>query len=152
MDDEWTLIGRMAIAAVLGFAIGFEREVRGKSAGERAFALISLGTSGMVAMGTISSADAESRIVQGVAAGIGFIGAGLIFRDTGGTVKGLTTAAAVWAVAAIGILCGAGYYDASVVATLAVLLILELESVLDLNRLDSNRGRQIEDEQGSKKG
>lgn len=152
MGTEWLLVGRMAIAGVLGFAIGCERELRGKPAGERTFALIAIGTSGMVSLGTMFSTDAVSRIIQGVAAGVGFVGAGLIFRSGGGTVKGLTTAAAVWAVAAIGILCGAGLYLASILSTLAVLLILELQFIPGFSRLDPDRWREAKDQHGSTKG
>jgi putative Mg2+ transporter-C (MgtC) family protein len=138
---EWTLVGRMALAAALGFVIGFERELRGKSAGTRTFALIGLGTAGIVALGAELSGSALSRIVQGVAAGIGFIGAGLIFQRERGMVHGLTTAAAVWAAAALGVLCGAGLYVAAIAGTALVLLVLELDEIPGLRRLDAGRLR-----------
>jgi putative Mg2+ transporter-C (MgtC) family protein len=140
----------MALAAVLGFVIGYERELRRKSAGERTFALIALGTAGIVGLGATLSVDAASRVIQGVAAGIGFIGAGLIFRGSGSAVKGLTTAAAVWAVAAIGTLCGAGLYVPAVVSTLAVIVILELQWIPGLRRLDPSRLLPPDDERDSR--
>jgi len=142
-DWEAGLVGRMALAAVLAYAIGFERELRGKSAGQRTFALIGLGTAALVALGSQISGDALSRVVQGVAAGIGFIGAGLIFQPERGPergkVLGLTTAAAVWAAAAVGVLCGAGAYVAAIAGTALAALILELDKLPGLRRLEPPR-------------
>jgi putative Mg2+ transporter-C (MgtC) family protein len=136
---ELVLVGRMALAAGLGWVIGFERELRGKSAGTRTFALIALGTAGIVSLGDEISGDALSRIVQGVAAGIGFIGAGLIFQRRQGIVLGLTTAAAVWAAAAIAVLSGAGAYLPAVAGMVLVVLVLELDEIPGLRRLDARR-------------
>jgi putative Mg2+ transporter-C (MgtC) family protein len=141
LDWEWAVVGRMALAAGLGWAIGFERELRRKSAGTRTFALIGLGTAAMVALGDGISGDAVSRIVQGVAAGIGFIGAGLIFQRRQGIVLGLTTAAAVWAAAAVGVLCGAGHFLAAIAGTALAVLVLELDEIPGLRRLDARRLR-----------
>jgi putative Mg2+ transporter-C (MgtC) family protein len=152
-DWELVLVGRMALAAGLGWVIGFERELRGKSAGTRTFALIALGTAGMVALGDEISGDALSRIVQGVAAGIGFIGAGLIFQRRQGLVLGLTTAAAVWAAAAIGVLSGAGAYLASAAGTALVVIVLELDEIPGLRRLDARRlGDELSGNSTSSKG
>lgn len=142
---EWELIGRMALAAVLGYAIGFERELRGKSAGERTFALIGLGTAAMVSLSTEISGDAASRVIQGVTAGIGFLGAGLIFQREQGMILGLTTAAAVWAVAAVAVLCGAGAYVAAVAGTGFAVLILELDKIPGIRRVEP---RRLREEQG----
>lgn len=139
---EWTLVGRMALAALLCYVIGFEREFRGKSAGERTFALIGAGTAAMVAVGANVSGSALTRTVQGIAAGIGFLGAGLIFQRRTGVVQGLTTAAAVWAAAGIAVLCGAGLYTAAVAGGALVLLVLELQQVPGLGRLNAARPRQ----------
>jgi putative Mg2+ transporter-C (MgtC) family protein len=142
---EPELIGRMALAMVLGYAIGFERELRGKSAGERTFSLIGLGTAAIVGIASEISGDAVSRVIQGVAAGVGFLGAGLIFQREQGMILGLTTAAAVWAVAAIGILVGAGAYVAGVASTAFVILILEVDKVPGLRRIEP---RRLREEQG----
>jgi putative Mg2+ transporter-C (MgtC) family protein len=141
-DWEWTLVGRMALAGFLGYAIGFERELRGKSAGERTFALIGLGTAALVSLGTEFGIDAASRIIQGVAAGIGFLGAGLIFQREQGMVLGLTTAAAVWAVAAVGVLVGAGAYVAAVAGTVLAVFILVLDKLPVIRRLEPRRLRE----------
>jgi putative Mg2+ transporter-C (MgtC) family protein len=132
----------MALAAVLGYAIGFERELRGKSAGERTFALIALGTAALVSLGAEFGPDATSRVIQGVAAGIGFIGAGLIFQRERGTVLGLTTAAAVWAVAAVSVLVGAGAYVAAILGTVLAVFILVLDKLPLLRRVEPRRLRE----------
>src|SRR5919204_427256 len=99
--DQLTILGRSALAAALGIVIGLERETRGKAAGERTFALLSLGSAAFVSIGGFLFPTSADRIVQGIAAGVGFLGGGVIFRREAG-VQGLTTAASAWAAAAIG--------------------------------------------------
>jgi len=122
-----TLIGRIALATVLGYVIGLERELRKKPAGERTFALVSLGAAAFTAAGVRHFPQAD-RIIQGVVTGIGFLGAGLIFRGAMG-VHGLTTAASVWSAAAVGIVVGLGDLLVGVAITALVLLVLEVEHV-----------------------
>lgn len=138
---EWELIGRMALGAALGYVIGFERELRGKSAGERTFALIALGAAALTALGQETFGAASTRVVQGIVTGVGFLGAGLIFQREHGIVLGLTTAASVWAIAAVGVLAGSGVYAASVVATALVVLILELDRLPVIRRVAPRRLR-----------
>lgn len=133
---QLTLLGRAALAALLGFAIGLEREYRGKSAGERTFALLAIGAAGFTGAGALlADPSGTSRVIQGVVAGMGFLGAGVIFRRSETGVKGLTTAAGAWAASAIGVLVGLGAYLASVLITLLVLLLLELDQVPVLRRI-----------------
>ena len=125
---------RLVVAALLGAAIGFERDTRGRPAGLRTHLIVSLASSLFMvvstqfvyvqryAPGDLVSVD-PSRIGSYVAAGIGFLGAGVILR-TGGGVRGLTTAAGLWLVAAIGLAAGAGMYPESVLATAVGLLAL----------------------------
>ena len=123
------MVVRLVVAAGLGAAIGYQREKSGKPTGLRTHILISLGA----ALFTIASlfgfgpaADA-SRVAAGVVAGIGFIGAGaIIHRGGGDIVTGLTTAATIWAVAAIGLAAGAGLFLVAGVATGITLIILFL--------------------------
>jgi putative Mg2+ transporter-C (MgtC) family protein len=127
---QLTLFGRAALAALLGFLIGIEREYRGKSAGERTFALLSFGAAGFAAAGALLlGRQGTSRIIQGVAAGVGFLGAGLIFQRRHTDVRGLTTAAGSWAATAVGVLTGLGAYVAAVLSTAFVLLVLELDRI-----------------------
>ncbi len=136
MEVQLTLLGRAALAALLGFAIGLERESRGKSAGERTFALLSFAAAAVTGLGALLlGPDPTSRIVQGTLAGVGFLGAGVIFRRRAADVRGLTTAAGAWAATAIGIVAGVGAYLAAVLGTVLVLIILEIDQIPFLRRL-----------------
>jgi putative Mg2+ transporter-C (MgtC) family protein len=123
----WEILVRLAAAAALGGVIGIERELREREAGFRTHMLVAVGA----ALFTLVSAYAwtdfsfsqrsgvtfdPTRIAAQIVTGIGFIGAGAIIRQ-GLTVRGLTTAATLWMVAAIGMACGAGFYWAAVIAT-----------------------------------
>ena len=129
------LVLRLLIATLVGGILGSNRELHGKAAGVRTHALVSLGAAIVtVAMlrqqvgGTVSDPNAIGRIIQGILTGIGFLGAGVILRDAGGHVSGLTTAATIWVCASLGIVCGLGYWSIvgiSVGLTLAVLLFGE---------------------------
>jgi putative Mg2+ transporter-C (MgtC) family protein len=125
---------RLGLAAGLGAAIGLERELREREAGLRTHLLVALGS----ALFTIVSAYAWSdwtfstasgvvfdptRIAAQIVTGVGFLGAGAIIRQ-GLTVRGLTTAATLWAVAAIGMAVGAGYYAAAILTTAVVIVSL----------------------------
>ena len=133
--SEWALLGRMALAAGLGYAIGFEREWRGKAAGERTFALIALGAAGFTAVGVEGFPSSAEKVIAGVVTGVGFLGAGLIFREATGGILGLTTAASAWAVAAVGVLVGSGAFLSGILSTLLVLFILELNRLPVIRRI-----------------
>ena len=128
------ILGRVALAAALGAVLGLERELREREAGLRTHLLVSVGS----ALFTIVSAYGfrefltsganvvradPTRIAAQIVTGIGFLGAGAIIRQ-GLSVRGLTTAATLWLVAAIGMAAGAGYYDAAIIATLGGILTL----------------------------
>jgi putative Mg2+ transporter-C (MgtC) family protein len=128
------IVLRVALAAALGGAIGLERELREREAGLRTHLLVSVGS----ALFTLVSAYAwddftfsaaggvtfdPTRISAQIVTGIGFLGAGAIIRQ-GLSIRGLTTAATLWVVAAIGLASGAGYYWAAIVTTALVLLTL----------------------------
>ena len=116
---------RLVLATVAGGLIGLEREVVHKPAGIRTHMLVSLG-SALFALVTIEQLPNEAaRIIAGIATGIGFLGAGTIFKAKD-EVHGLTTAASVWAVAAVGLAIGFGYYWIMVVAVILILIILQL--------------------------
>lgn len=122
---------RMLIAAVLGGILGFEREHKGKAAGVRTHMLVALGAALFVLVPQMSGsqADAMSRVVQGVIAGIGFLGAGTILKgkeDDEGHVKGLTTAAGLWMTAAIGVAAGMGRESTAVLSTLLALVVFSI--------------------------
>lgn len=112
---SWIEIGlRLGLALVSGAVIGLNRDLHHKGAGMRTFGLVALATAG-VAIGALAAADTRpddfGRVLQGVLTGIGFLGAGVILRrPDSGRVTGLTTAAAIWFVAAIALLCGLGQF------------------------------------------
>ena len=119
---------RLVVALVLGSFIGVERELQNMPAGFRTHALVSLGS----ALFTVISAEAftgpgsdPTRIAAQVVSGIGFLGGGAILHY-GGTVRGLTTAASLWSVAAVGMAAGAGLYVMAAVGTVLVVTALEV--------------------------
>ena len=105
---QLAIFGRMALAAALGFIVGFERESRGKAAGERTIALIAAGAAAFAALAAEAFPQTGGQILAGVATGVGFLGIGVIWRLQMGPARGLTTAAATWTVAATGVLAGVG--------------------------------------------
>jgi len=144
VDAQLVLVGRVALAAFLGYAIGLERAFRGKDAGDRTFALLALGSAAFVGLGVELFPFTADRVIQGVAAGVGFLGAGVIFRGDGG-VQGLTTAAASWSAAAIGALAGAGQYVSSSLITALALIVLELHQIDVLRHLSEPTGTDRHD-------
>lgn len=125
---------RLAVAALLGGAIGLERELDEKAAGLRTHMLVAAGSALFTLVsaygfhefltrgGAVVRAD-PSRIAAQIVTGVGFLGAGVIFRQ-GLTVRGLTTAASLWLVAAVGMAAGAGFWEGAVIATAVALLSL----------------------------
>ena len=122
---------RLLIAALLGGILGFEREHKGKAAGVRTHMLVALGAALFVLVPQTSGAEADamSRVVQGIIAGIGFLGAGTILKNQEGDeghVKGLTTAAGLWMTAAIGVAAGLGKEATALLSTLLALGIFSV--------------------------
>ncbi len=132
---QLAIFGRMALAAALGFAIGIERELRGSPAGERTIALVAAGSAAFAAMAVEIFPITGGQVLAGVATGVGFLGAGVIWRSGMGPARGLTTAAATWTVAAIGILAGTGLYLTAVLAALFTLAMLEFAHLPLFGRL-----------------
>ena len=129
---------RLAAATVAGGLLGLNRDLRGKPAGVRTHALVTLGAavSTMLALetgigGGGADANAVGRVVQGILTGIGFLGAGVILRDAAGHVSGLTTAATIWVCAALGILCGLALWSMLLLAGVLALLVLVLGGPLE---------------------
>ncbi|HEY3245555.1 MAG TPA: MgtC/SapB family protein [Phycisphaerae bacterium] len=123
---HWEMLVRIALSVVLGGAIGFERQVRGRPAGLRTIMLISLGatlfTLCSVITGNMHGVD-PTRIAAQIVTGVGFLGAGAIIRGQA-SITGLTTAAGIFAVSAVGTLVGFGAYFPAIMATAAMLVTL----------------------------
>ena len=125
---------RLLAATLIGSGIGLDREVRRKPAGMRTHALVSLGAAVLtVVVARIGPAEADhlsavSRVIQGIIAGVGFLGGGAILKAEHEMVHGLTTAASIWLVATLGIACGAGQWIAALIAWVIAILILTVGS------------------------
>jgi putative Mg2+ transporter-C (MgtC) family protein len=132
---ELTLAARMGLAALLGFLVGLERESRGKSAGERTFAIVALGAAGFSGLAISMFPETAGQAVAGVATGIGFLGVGIIWRAEEGQTRGLTTAASILCVAAIGVVAGIGLYLTAILGTGLALFILEFDRMPGLRGL-----------------
>lgn len=125
---------RMVAAVLFGFLVGIQREKAGKPAGVRTHMLVSLGTSLVVlaCAGMGMQYDAQSRVIQGVVTGIGFIGAGSILKlSEERDIQGLTTAAGLWLTAAIGIACGVGTLGIALIAAVLTFILLALAGVIE---------------------
>ena len=136
-QGDLTVILRLLIATLAGAAIGWNRFRAGKPAGVGTHALVALGSALFVSipiqMNPEHANDTFTRVVQGIATGVGFLGAGEIFRDAGAgnRVHGLTSAAALWVTAALGIVAGWGSGVLIVSATILVLLVIVLAPRLE---------------------
>ena len=129
LEQATRVLLRLLLAAVMGGLLGFEREAQGKDAGIRTHMLVAMGAALFVLVSQqdgMLSADL-SRVVQGVIAGVGFLGAGAILKlDGEERVKGLTTAAGIWLTAAIGVAAGMGREATAVLTTLLALAVFAL--------------------------
>ncbi len=132
MDSQIQIVLQLFLAAILGSLIGLEREYKKKQAGIQTYSLVTLGSC-LFAITAFQMFDSwtiktgisfdPSRVIQAIAIGIGFLGAGVIFHQEA-RIEGLTTAAGLWTVSSIGIAVGANLYFLAVFATLLVIGIL----------------------------
>lgn len=134
------IVIRLVAALLVGGIIGFQRERAGKAAGLRTHMLVAMGTAlfMVVAVDNGMEQDAVSRVVQGLATGIGFLGAGAILKiEAKHSIKGLTTAAGIWMTAALGVAIGLGQLGAAFIgmafAWLVLAVLVRLESDEDSN-------------------
>lgn len=128
LDLELQLAGRLVLGLVLGAVIGLERELHRQPAGFRTHALVALGAALFTIVSAYGFAGASvdpTRIAAQIVSGIGFIGAGAILQY-GGNIRGLTTAASLWSVAAIGMAAGAGMLVMATIGTVLILVVLAL--------------------------
>lgn len=130
---------RLSIATIIGGLLGLNRDMHGKPAGIRTLGLVALGAC-LATLCVLNfdpnhpmPTDAVSRVIQGVLAGVGFLGAGIIMRDDTGQVHRLNTAASIWVTAALGLTCGLGAWIPAAVTRLLVFGLLTLGMRFDHN-------------------
>src|ERR1700686_2834531 len=128
---EYELLLRPLLALLAGALVGLERSYRGRAAGLRTYALVCMGSALLIALaeelsrGPAGGLGDSTRVIQGVVTGIGFLGAGVIVKE-GFSVRGLTTAASVWVISAVGVVIGAGFYVLGAIATALTLALLSI--------------------------
>lgn len=142
LDTEINLAIRLTVGLVLGAIIGFERELHRQPAGFRTHSLVSLGAALFTVVSAFGFTGGDlvdpTRIAAQIVSGIGFIGAGTILQYRG-HIRGLTTAASLWSVAAIGTAAGAGLFVVAIVGTTLILVILSI-----LDRVESMATRRLQ--------
>jgi putative Mg2+ transporter-C (MgtC) family protein len=144
VEQATRVLARLLMAVLLCGLIGWERERGDKTAGLRTHILVGLGAAIVVLAPAMSGAghDSLSRVVQGIVAGVGFLGAGAILKhDNLGQVRGLTTAASIWAAAAIGITVGMGLHATAIAA--AVMVMAVLRGLMPVERYINARRRSL---------
>ncbi len=124
---------RVLLALVLAYAVGYERQVRGGRAGNRTYALVGIGG----AMVGVLAQHGQPTVITGILSGVGFLGAGLLLRPAANMVTGLSSAAAILATAAIGAAVGQGLLLVGSLATVMMLVLLEIPLVKGLRVLDA---------------
>ncbi|WP_321964043.1 MgtC/SapB family protein [Paraburkholderia sp. J7] len=151
MIGNWELISRLVLAALLGSVIGFERERLSWAAGLRTHMLVCVGSALIMLVSAYGFADVlkedhvvldPSRMAAQVVSGIGFLGAGSILLR-GEIVRGLTTAASLWSVAAVGLAVGGGLYTGAIAATIIILIILAGIKPLERRFITFRQRRQL---------
>jgi putative Mg2+ transporter-C (MgtC) family protein len=139
LSQQLLVVVNAAIAALLGSAIGWERDRAGKSVGPRTMALVGASAAAIVNIGQILDANAKlgdpTRALHAIMTGIGFLGAGLIFQTRDSGTKGVTTAATVFATAAMGCAVGLGFQAASLGLTAIILIVLRSTHVLEITAM-----------------
>ena len=126
-DFDFETIVRLLVALGLGAAVGFERQLKRRPAGLRTHMLVSLGAAIFTTIG-LSLEPNTSRIAEAIVTGIGFLGAGAIIAQ-GGRVRGITSAATLWAVAGLGLVAGTGEYIIAAVITVLIFGTLQIDRI-----------------------
>jgi putative Mg2+ transporter-C (MgtC) family protein len=133
--QDLVFFGRVGLAFVLSYAIGFERALRGSPAGDRTFALVGTAAAAISAVTVVPAPQA----IGGVVTGVGFIGAGIVLRGDHGMIRGVTSAAAIFAATGVGVVAGTGHGWLALLVAVLTVLDLELRYTPVLNRLDAHR-------------
>jgi len=143
--SELGILLKLVVAGVLGYMVGWEREhVAHREAGTRTFSLVSM-TAALVTALSLDAfgADSAARIIANVTVGVGFLGGGMILKDPG-RIRGLTTAAGMWAIAGVGIAIGSGRFGLGVLAGVAVFLVFSADRMDSLVRRLAKRPQAVD--------
>ena len=135
MIGEATLMARIVVAFACSYVLGFEREVRGATVGDRTFALVGTAAAAVTAV----SLEKAPHAIGGIVTGVGFIGAGVLFRGESGLTRGVTTAATLFLTASAGIVAGTGHLGGCVLLTALMILLLEIRHIPGVRLLDARR-------------
>jgi len=132
VHPDFVILGRLVVAALLAGVLGWEREQAGKSAGLRTHMLVGIAAALYTGLAEVASVELGAgrsdpvRAIQAVAMGIGFLGGGIIFVNRNDRVQGLTTAASIWATAAVGIAAGLAHFRLAAGATVLLAVVLHV--------------------------
>lgn len=129
MQIELIIVAKLVVSFLLGAFIGFDREKHGRDAGIRTYAAVCIGATLFTAVAAhlVNDVAATSRVIANIVTGVGFLGAGIIYRDSSaGTSHGLTTAATVWCTAAVGVAVGLNMFIIAIVGAIALYFLLSL--------------------------
>ncbi len=153
--QQFAVIIDGGIAAFLGSIIGWERDRAGKSAGPRTMALVGTAAAVIVSIGEVLDTNAKygdpTRALHAIITGIGFLGAGMIFTDKRGGIQGVTTAATIFATAAVGVAVGLGFQVVGVGLTVIILVVLRSTQLLEATIRRDESDDDYEDFERSKK-
>lgn len=146
--SHYDLYIRLIISLIFGFAIGFERAVKHKTAGIRTHILVCLGSCLVMVLSTLNVGDYKDpmRLAAQVVSGIGFIGAGVIWKDRRNVKRGLTTAANLWITACVGLTIGYGAYDIAIVTGILMFLAMNLPKAVEKLGVLPERGPNDRDD------
>ncbi|HJX87221.1 MAG TPA: MgtC/SapB family protein [Gemmatimonadales bacterium] len=137
MHPDFVILGRLVVAALLAGVLGWERERAGKSAGLRTHMLVGIAAALYTGLAEVASVELGAgrsdplRAIQAVAMGIGFLGGGIIFVNRNDRVQGLTTAASIWATAAMGVAAGLGHFRLAAGVTVLLAIVLHVLARFD---------------------
>jgi putative Mg2+ transporter-C (MgtC) family protein len=137
-----SVVWRSALAALIGLAIGWERHASGSPVRARILALVAMTTTALTAISLQIPLSDHTRIPAGVLTGVGFIGAGVVMRDAKGEVRGLTTAASLWAITGVSIAIGFGFVVAGLLLALLVYFVISWDEWPFITRLRQRRAQQ----------
>lgn len=141
---DWTILMRASLAAVLGYLIAIQRRTAGAPIRGRAISLAALTAATLTALFVEIQPDELGRIVQGITTGIGFLGAGVIFRNAIGEVHGLTTAAGMWSMSAVGATVGSGHELLGILLTVVIYLLMSSGEWPIMKRLQQRQAAQAD--------